>query len=184
MKKIIIALLVILFAASACTFHFVAKNNSQNLVITTPAQNVAATPSPAPATPQPTQQPAPAQNVAEDNGIRIELVTVHPITGTDGKPYGVLEAVFTNNNSEGASFATNTMRTIYQGGIQCVSSSFSLPDSFDWDTDMTKVKDGHSITVYVPFPLYNTSDPVEVEVSIMGSDFFNLKTAKATFSIE
>ncbi len=135
------------------------------------------------ATPAPDQKET-SSKIAEDAGYKVELVAAHPITGTDGKPYAALEIIFTNNNAEGASFATQTMRTVYQNNVECTASSMNPPDTYDWGTDMTNVKGGASTTVYIPIPLQNDSDPIEVEVSIMGADFSNMKTAKATFDLK
>ena len=65
-----------------------------------------------------------------------------------------------------ASFIILSAIDVFQNGKEMVDSEMYLKNDFDWDSFDTQIKDGATITVFIPKPLDNVDDPVEVRVGL------------------
>ena len=111
----------------------------------------------------------PKAHVCSADGYTVELVSVHCTRDGNGDPMAAIELTFQNDNAEPRSFMWVASATLFQDGIEMQQSGMHLERGFDWDSISRSVKDGGKITVFVPAPLSNTTDPVEVIVRIINN---------------
>ena len=105
--------------------------------------------------------------VASANGYSVRLLAAHRAKDSKGSPIAAVEMVFTNENSEPASFMSCAQITGFQNGIELHKDEMFLEQDYDWDSCYTEVKDGESISVFHALPLQNTDDPVLITIDII-----------------
>ena len=128
-------------------------------------------------------EPVVSENmVVEGAGYKIQIVGVHPYVGSDDEMYGAIECIFTNDNAQGISVSDVVSFVAYQNNVQCYKSNLYLSNDYDWDTEYTRVKKGASITAFSAIPLFNDTDPIELEVTLRDEQWN--KVASAAFIID
>lgn len=115
-------------------------------------------------------------DTASANGLTAKIVAVHKTTDSNGAPLAAVEIEMTNENSDPIAFMGNVQVQLFQGGKQMTASNLYLDQNYDWDSQYAAIKDGASISVFVPEPLEDDS-PVEVTVQVL-----DVKTHKVAAS--
>lgn len=115
-------------------------------------------------------------DTASANGITAKIVAVHKTTDSNGAPLAAVEIEMTNENSDPIAFMGNVQVQLFQSGKQMTASNLYLDQNYDWDSQYAAIKDGASISVFVPEPLEDDS-PVEVTVQVL-----DVKTHKVAAS--
>jgi len=124
--------------------------------------------------------PAAPADTASANGVTVKVIAVHKTSDSNGNPIAAIELEFTNDNADPVSFLGVAQAVLFQDGIEMTASELFLENDFDWDSYYTEIKDGATISVFVPAPL-KSDGPVEVKIDIM--DYTKWKSVAST-SIE
>ena len=120
--------------------------------------------------------------VVESAGYRLQIVGVHPFIGSDNETYGAVECIFSNDNAQGTSVSDVAYFEAYQNDVCCYRSNRYLGNAFDWDTELIKVKNGASITAFSAIPLFNDTDPIELEITLWDNQGNEIE--RAVFLVE
>lgn len=118
------------------------------------------------------------------DGLTVKIVDIHKTKDYEGHPILAAEFLFTNDNAEPTSFMWPISVTAFQNGIELTNEELVLDmanKDFDWDSEDKDIKDGATITVFHPIALQNETDPVEIIVEIINTDYL---TVSASTTIE
>ena len=114
----------------------------------------------------------------------MKIVAVHKTVDSYGAPMAAVELEFTNENSDPVSLMFAASIEVFQNGKEMVADEMYLENDFDWDSFDTQIKDGATITAFVPKPLDNAEDPVEVKVGLFDpSSHFGIATAQVEMNL-
>lgn len=90
----------------------------------------------------------------------MSLTGIHMSSDRNENPVLVMDLTFTNNSTETKTASTTMGVTVFQGGIQCETTA--TPS--DLEKSNLKLRPGASISFSRGAVLYNTEDPVEIEM--------------------
>jgi len=125
-----------------------------------------------------------ATDTASGKGYTVKIVAVHKTVDSYGAPMAAVELEFTNENSDPVSLMFAASIEVFQNGKEMVADEMYLENDFDWDSFDTQIKDGATITAFVPKPLDNAEDPVEVKVGLFDpSSHFGIATAQVEMNL-
>ena len=130
-------------------------------------------------------QSSPTYNIsASANGYSVQLIAAHRAKDSKGNPIAAVEMVFTNKNSDSASFMSCAKITGSQNGVELHEDEMSLGQDYDWDSYSTEVKDGASVTVFRALPLQNTNDPILISIEIIDSAGWGRTLSSVSFPMK
>lgn len=113
-------------------------------------------------------------NPTDENNVgdyKVELVDSYITQNTSNDDILVVTYNFTNNDDEPRAFTYAIDDKAYQNGVELgdVYSSYGI-DGYDFTTSDSEIKPGVTVEVQEAYKLYDTSTPVEIELSVLFSD--------------
>lgn len=111
---------------------------------------------------------------ADENNVgnyKVEIVDSYITEDSKGDDILVVTYSFTNNDDEPKAFVYTIDDKAYQNGVELgdVYSSYGI-DGYDFTTSNSEIKPGVTVEVQEAYELYDTSTPVEIDLSIIFSN--------------
>ncbi len=79
------------------------------------------------------------------------------------QPVLLVEYSFTNNTDEAKSWMVSVSDKVFQNGIECGGTAYH--EDVNSEMQMNDVKPGYTANLIVAYPLYDTTNPVELEIT-------------------
>lgn len=101
--------------------------------------------------------------VLGDYTVEIQSATI--TQDYEGNPAVVIDYSWTNNSSETTSPLFSVTTAVFQDGVGLESALITADSVYDSSMHMADVRPGTTIEVQEAFSLYNTTSPIEVEIT-------------------